>query len=201
MPTTLYLARHGETQWNLDQRLQGHLDSDLTTLGQQQSHQLATTLATIDITLIVSSPLGRAVKTASICQQHIPVNHIVVNELIERDLGEWQGKYVSLLQSLTTYRETLQQVTTLNIINGESALACGERLYHALISIAQDITNSTAQQNVLIIVHGEALRCLLHVLGHQSSNNAFELFKNGAVIKLNFESKPPYLTLCKSQIG
>ena len=59
MKTTLYLARHGETQWNKIQRFQGQLDSELTYIGQQQSDQLAQSLITSSIHLIVSSGLGK----------------------------------------------------------------------------------------------------------------------------------------------
>ena len=53
MKTNLYLARHGETQWNKEQRFQGQLDSELTDVGKQQSAKIAHQLANnnIDLTL------------------------------------------------------------------------------------------------------------------------------------------------------
>ncbi|MCI2284085.1 histidine phosphatase family protein [Colwellia sp. MSW7] len=70
MKTRLYLARHGETLWNRTRRLQGQLDSELTDLGNLQSAQIADELVTKNIQLIISSPLGRAVKSATICQKN-----------------------------------------------------------------------------------------------------------------------------------
>ena len=53
MKTLLYLARHGQTQWNKVQRFQGQLDSALTPAGEQQSAALAEQLMNKDIALIV----------------------------------------------------------------------------------------------------------------------------------------------------
>ena len=54
--TRFFLARHGETQWNKQQKLQGQLDSPLTQNGINQANQLAKSLTSYDIELIVSSP-------------------------------------------------------------------------------------------------------------------------------------------------
>ncbi|MCI2286112.1 histidine phosphatase family protein [Colwellia sp. MSW7] len=70
MTVNLYLARHGQTQWNKIQRYQGRLDSDLTSLGKQQSEKIALQLTHKNIDLIVSSPLGRAAAGAQICRNN-----------------------------------------------------------------------------------------------------------------------------------
>lgn len=191
MKTRIYLVRHGETLWNKTQRLQGQLDSELTSLGKTQSLEVANKLVTKDIDVIISSPLGRALESAYICQEKLQVAHHISANLMERDLGTWQGKEVKKLQILPEYAEMLNQVTSLKINNAESALGCGQRIFNSIKQLA----NERLGQNLLIIFHGEALRCLLFLLGKKETNNAFNLYKNGCLVTLDFQPETPYLTI------
>lgn len=182
MSTNIYLARHGETVWNQTQRLQGHLDSPLTDTGEQQAAALASSVIAKDIHKIISSPLGRAISTAKICQQHLDIPLSVEPQIIERNLGEWQGQQVEQLRVLSDYQEILQQVTTREVTDGESAKACAQRMHEALVAIG----HLHPDMNVLVILHGEALRCFMHQLGNKSTESAFSLFPNGKLIRLAF---------------
>ncbi|XQW85010.1 histidine phosphatase family protein [Thalassotalea piscium] len=192
MQTTLYLARHGQTLWNLQQRFQGQLDSELTELGRQQSHQLAQSLSDKAIDYVISSPLGRAVATANICQQHLKTPTAVETQLSERNLGLWQGREVSTLASEAIYTEVLQQYTDIAPAKGESAQACGQRIYHAIETIAQRAPN----KRILVIFHGEALRCFLLALGQEYSENAYELFSNACVYKFSYQHQDAAFKAC-----
>ena len=191
MSTKIFLARHGETVWNQTKRLQGHLDSPLTTIGEQQAADVASLVAHHNIHHIISSPLGRAVATAKICQQHLNIPVKIASQLIERNLGTWQGQQVSILQSHSDYDEMLQQVTTLTMERGESALACANRIKDALIIIAQ----AHLESNILVILHGEALRCLLHQMGNETTQSAFSLYPNGKVLTLSYCADTIHLSL------
>ncbi len=191
MQTRIYLARHGETLWNKTQRLQGQLDSELTTLGKTQSLDIAARLATKNITVIISSPLGRALESALICQQKLHIDHHISEKLMERNLGTWQGKEVKTLETLPEYGELLKQVTSLTIEDSESALSCGQRIFDTL----KELSNEHIGQNLLIVFHGEALRCLLFLLGKKDTSNAFTLYENGCVVTLDFKPKAPYFTI------
>ena len=180
MKTKIYLARHGETQWNKARRFQGTLDSELTLLGKQQSKKIALQLANKQIDLIVSSSLGRAIASAKICQQKLTAPVASLNGFDERDLGHWQGKNVDDIKSDKNYHEIFHQFTELTPLNGESALKCGERIYQTLELLLQNNQN----KNLLIIFHGEALRCLLAKLGNNSADSAYQLFDNGCVLEL-----------------
>ena len=183
MTTNLYLARHGQTQWNKIQRFQGQLDSELTEIGKQQAKNIAEQLTDQKIDLIISSTLGRALTSAKICQQQLNVPVQSTDDLIERDLGHWQGQQVNDLKANKAYHEILHQFTELRPMNGESALGCGERIAQSLTSIAKNQQN----KNLLIIFHGEALRCFLAKLGHNSNENAYELFDNGCMFHLSYQ--------------
>ena len=62
--TSLVLVRHGETEWNLSGKMQGHQNSDLTPKGIEQAHQTGLALKGLNIEIIYSSDLGRAIQTA-----------------------------------------------------------------------------------------------------------------------------------------
>jgi probable phosphoglycerate mutase len=96
MSVEIYLLRHGETEWNLDGRLQGQLDSPLTDLGRRQAQQLAELLATTfgetDLPVIQASPLGRAQQTANLIRGRFATTlHLVEPRLAEVSFGDWEG--------------------------------------------------------------------------------------------------------------
>jgi 2,3-bisphosphoglycerate-dependent phosphoglycerate mutase len=64
--TRVLLVRHGETEWNSQRRLQGHLDAALTKAGRAQAKQVSNALADVEIDHIWSSDLGRAAHTCAL---------------------------------------------------------------------------------------------------------------------------------------
>jgi probable phosphoglycerate mutase len=95
---TIYIVRHGQTEWNRDGRQQGVLDSPLTPLGIAQARAAGETLrgliGSLDAVRIEASPIGRAWNTARIVAETLGLDPGVVIEeplLAEHDLGEWGG--------------------------------------------------------------------------------------------------------------
>ncbi|MER7248464.1 histidine phosphatase family protein [Kribbella sp. NPDC000426] len=88
---TIYLARHGQTEWNVAGRRQGRLDSPLTDLGLQQAGQNAVLLSDEGIDAAFASPLERAERTASIIGSTLGLGVTVLDELAEIDHGLWSG--------------------------------------------------------------------------------------------------------------
>lgn len=89
---TLYVLRHGQTEWNVATRMQGRLDSPLTEVGRLQADLHGRTLARLGgVEALVASPLGRTRHTAEIVNEHlsVPVRHEA--SLMERDCGLWSG--------------------------------------------------------------------------------------------------------------
>jgi broad specificity phosphatase PhoE len=180
MKTILYLARHGETQWNKIQRFQGQLDSELTVLGKQQSVFIANNLQDKQVSGIFCSPLGRALNTAKLCQKSLNIGVVTDIRLTERNLGPWQGQLLEKISLEPYFDEILHHYTDRSPPNGESAISCGERVYHGVKNIAIKFPD----KSLLIIAHGEALRCFLSKLGQQLKGNAYQLFNNASIITL-----------------
>jgi probable phosphoglycerate mutase len=94
----IYLIRHGETIWNRQGRRQGRGDSPLTATGIRQAEimgrRLSRELIDMSTVQVVSSPLGRAVATASIIAECLGMKgkDVVVEPLlVEHDVGCWEG--------------------------------------------------------------------------------------------------------------
>ncbi len=87
----LILLRHGQTDYNVAGRMQGHLDSVLTAVGHEQAAEAAPVLAALDPDRIVSSDLQRAADTAEVIGAvcGLPVKFDA--RLRETHLGDWQG--------------------------------------------------------------------------------------------------------------
>ena len=60
--TTIYLTRHGQTEWNIEKRLQGHGNSPLTEYGIDRAKELSKRIEELDIDCIYTSPIERAYK-------------------------------------------------------------------------------------------------------------------------------------------
>ncbi|MCY9034539.1 histidine phosphatase family protein, partial [Bacillus inaquosorum] len=88
----LYIARHGQTQWNVEKRMQGWLDSDLTELGLYNARALGKRLKDIELNQVYISPSKRTEETAKniLGSRRLPlVKDYMFKEM---SLGSWEGK-------------------------------------------------------------------------------------------------------------
>jgi probable phosphoglycerate mutase len=95
----VYFVRHGETDWNVERRYQGHSDTPLNDKGRAQAARngaaLKTVLARTNGVAFVSSPLVRATETLEIMREAMGLprrRYALDDRLIEIDLGEWNGR-------------------------------------------------------------------------------------------------------------
>jgi probable phosphoglycerate mutase len=94
----IYLVRHGQTEWNVERRMQGRRESPLTPLGERQAGAMAkllTGLVAADSPSswrLVSSPLGRARQTAAFVAASLGVAVEIDERLAEIAFGEWEGR-------------------------------------------------------------------------------------------------------------
>jgi len=93
-----YFLRHGQTDWNLQGRLQGHTDIPLNETGLAQARAAADMLAHKSIGIIVSSPLVRALKTAAIVSERIDRPIYIDSQLKERSFGAFEGQIIADLK-------------------------------------------------------------------------------------------------------
>jgi broad specificity phosphatase PhoE len=95
----LYLVRHGETEWNRQQRLQGRMDSALTADGRAHARANGALLAREGVEHLLVSPLGRARETADLIQAEFAVTVEYDDRLVERNCGAWEGLTIKEIES------------------------------------------------------------------------------------------------------
>jgi 2,3-bisphosphoglycerate-dependent phosphoglycerate mutase len=86
---TIYIVRHGQTDWNKEGRIQGGTDNPLNATGREQAATLARTLAEVKIDTVYTSAHQRARQTAEVFQGSAPI--VAIDELKERFFGKFEG--------------------------------------------------------------------------------------------------------------
>jgi broad specificity phosphatase PhoE len=154
--TTIYLARHGESDWNAANRFQGHSDRPLTDLGREQARRLADLVAAENVEAIYASPLSRALETARIVAARTGLDVVVDEGLREVDTGSWSG--LSRAEVQERYPEGFQRWITggAGWEDGESYEEMAERVLAAVNRIAAAHPGG----RVLLVSHGGPIRAI-----------------------------------------
>jgi broad specificity phosphatase PhoE len=154
--TKLYLARHGESDWNAENRFQGHTDRPLTERGRRQAERLAAEVADLSLTAIYTSPLRRCAETAEIIARTVKVEPIVDSALQEVDVGSWAGLTRADVEE--RFPEGFRSWVSggNGWTDGETYEDMSERVLTAVGSIA----GVHPGENVLVISHGGPIRAI-----------------------------------------
>lgn len=158
MNTTLILVRHGQTEWNVAGRIQGHGDSPLTALGERQALALAPRLAREPIDHIYSSDLGRASHTARLLMPHRHANIRCHRGLRERAFGVAEGNTYAQIADEHPAMFSREQETDPHYApaGGESRQQHLDRVRATLEALARDHAGS----RLLLVTHGGVLSCV-----------------------------------------
>jgi probable phosphoglycerate mutase len=178
--STIYLARHGETPWNLEGRWQGQTDIPLHDVGRQQARELAERLRGCDIVHVHTSDLSRARETADIVAASLGVGPVIVDaDLRERRFGVFEGR-------TRAECETLGEVWTRFLSDrrcfppgAEAEPDVVARMRRALDRVMARL--AAAGGAGLIVSHGSALRSLLG----QVTSRPIAPVVNGALFRLD----------------
>lgn len=153
--TTLFVVRHGETLWNQQGLLQGHLDSPLSELGVNQANALAEYFSKCDWDLIVSSDLTRAVRTAEIIKGASDKQVLTDNRLRERNLGIVQG--LTVKEFGEKYHE---ESVKFNEGGADYAIPGGESIgqrFKRSITCIKELAERYKGNKIIIVTHGGVL--------------------------------------------
>ena len=149
--TSIYLIRHGETDWNIEGRYQGQADPPLNQRGIEQAEKLCEQLKGEDLELVFTSPLLRAKQTAAILTDQLLIPLKDDPRLMEIHQGEWQTRLRAEIQA--SYQDVFHEWETnpweVTPPGGENLSQVQERVN---ASIA-DITNLHPNQRVGIVTH------------------------------------------------
>ena len=152
---TVYLIRHGQTQWNTEDRFLGLTDMPLSELGIQT----AKTAKAPEAELIFRSPLLRCAQTADIM---FPGREkIIVNDLRECDFGDFEGKSSSQLAHDKAYLSWIGSRCVDPIPGGESVDGFMARCCAAFEATLRSHSDA---KSLAFVVHGGVIMALLHCL-------------------------------------
>jgi len=157
----IILIRHGETAWNAERRLQGHLDIPLNAEGERQARLLAGALAAEPIDLIVSSDLQRARQTAQAVATLRGMPLQIEPGLRERCYGGFEGLLYSEIEQRFPAEFAAWQARDVDAILptgkncGESFRQFYARATTAILGLAQ----AHAGQTIAMVAHGGVLEC------------------------------------------
>jgi broad specificity phosphatase PhoE len=143
---SVYITRHGQTNWNIERRFQGRTDNELNENGIKQAHEVAEKLANEPLDLIICSPLIRAKQTAEIFNEKRGIEIIFDNNLLERDYGELEGCYLKDYDFKNIWSYDNSQICNL----GESVKDLFKRVYDFLDKLKKEYPN----KNILLVAHG-----------------------------------------------
>ena len=174
----LILLRHGQSQWNLENKFTGWVDIDLTAKGEIEATHAGDILQKYPIDIVFTSVLMRAIRTAEIALKQAGIESIPIyrsEKLNERHYGDLQGlnkddigkEYGS--DQLKVWRRSYDIAPP----NGESLKMTQERVlpyFHETI-----IPELQKGKNVLITAHGNSLRALIAELDKMSKEDILEL--------------------------
>ncbi len=181
---TLYLVRHGETDWNVQEIVQGHTDIALNIVGQEQAKLLANELKNIPFSAVYTSDLQRAYKTAEIIILEKKLSIEATNVLRERQFGHFEGKPRKTLQILDKLVEKLsdqERFSSKSFPDVES----DEEMIARVITFLREVAIAHPSKNILVVTHGGILRILLIHLGFMTyAQSQKNIIGNTAYIQL-----------------
>jgi broad specificity phosphatase PhoE len=155
--TTVWLARHGESDWNAAKRFQGRSDRPLTPLGRRQAEALASTLASSSsLSAIYTSPLRRALETAAVVGEQVGLEPVPDDDLREVDVGSWTG--LSRAEVEARYPDAFERWLGggEGWDDGESYAEMSARVLAALVRIS----GSHPGDELLVVSHGGPIRAI-----------------------------------------
>ena len=157
-PTRIIAIRHGETAWNVDTRIQGHLDIPLSANGRWQAERLAEALRDEPIKAIYASDLTRAWETAQYIGQ---VHGLQLNKevgLRERDFGDFEGKTFAEIEMLLPEQSMRWRKRDPDFYpaGGESLVALRARVMEA----AERLAAQHPGEQIALVGHGGVMDVL-----------------------------------------
>ena len=147
----IYLMRHGLTDWNLNNKIQGQKDTELNEIGIQQAKNAKEKFNSYNFDLIICSPLKRTKLTAEIINNDKKIEILYSDALIERGLGDYEGLSTEIEEDLI-YNYNLN----LHDKNIEPVVDLCVRISKLLDYIKMNLYN----KKVLLVTHSGTARAI-----------------------------------------
>lgn len=160
----IYLIRHGQTDWNLEQKIQGNTDIPLNSKGKSDAEVTAKTISRLKIDKIISSDLRRAKETAEIINKHLGNRPLQLDKrLREISFGDLEGICVSDISS--------EVWEIFNYYPEKLKVEKPESVYNRIKNFFDELDDS---EDILIVTHGGVLRMLMYYVKNSEFFDANE---------------------------
>lgn len=195
----IYLYRHGETTWNVEDRIKGQLDdkdTQFTELGMEQIRELSHKLIANDIQVIYCSDYKRTFETAKMANNQLGVSIICQKELHGLNMGHFQGRILNECVEEYELKKSFMDYD-LPVGGGESINQLNARIVNFVLKVCR----STEYSRIAIITHSAAISNLKAYLTHEkyiSLNECILLFQDNQLFVMN--SVPNYTKYNKKEI-
>ncbi|HNS74087.1 MAG TPA: histidine phosphatase family protein [bacterium] len=184
----LIAVRHGETDFNAERRMQGHLDVPLSETGRVQAQAAAARLADESIDKIYSSDLQRALETARIIHDGREIELVTDLRLREFHMGTFQG--MTLSEAREKHGDAWERFF---IHDADFALPGGQSRNQKQVEIAsfmEEVVRSQAGGRMLVVTHGGILIAMLrHVLGIPASHYFRVSIENTGIQRFRYKNE------------
>ena len=159
MTNTIYIVRHGQTEWNLLGKTQGHGNSDLTPKGIEQAELLADSMTKYPIDYIYSSDLGRAYQTAEIIGNKLNIDVEKTESLREMNFGNWEGRIIKdiIEEDPELYKMWRNEPHLAKIPQGETLSQIKERTD----AFIKEINEKYDGKHIVLVTHSLCARIML----------------------------------------
>ena len=157
----IYLVRHGQTDWNMEKRMQGQIDIPLNDNGREQARAVSESISKLKIDKIISSDLKRAKETAEIINEKIGAEISFDSRLREINFGDLEG--VSREEIMPETWAIFE--TTPEKLNAEPIDEVHKRIKGFFDELGK------YDGNVLVVSHGGALRMAMY---YEKNRNGFD---------------------------
>ena len=164
----LYIARHGQTDWNVQHKAQGDSDIPLSEAGREQARKLSGNLKDIKFDAVYASPLKRAAETAQIATNG-EYEIIYDDRLKERSFGDLEGKIIVGWKEATGVDIGDFRLNS-NVCNIEPVRSVLARTKEVLNDVK---SNHGENETILIVTHGQIARGLHHNLTGYDDNTSW----------------------------
>ena len=164
--TRIVAIRHGETAWNVDTRIQGHLDIPLNATGRWQAQRTAGALLEEGISAVYSSDLLRALQTAQALGDALSLPVVTDTRLRERAFGVFEAHTFAEIEARwpAEARRWTQREPDFAPEGGESL----REVYARCIAIVQALADAHAGQTIALVAHGGVMDCLYRAATRQN---------------------------------
>ena len=166
--TRICFVRHGETNWNAERRMQGHIDIPLNANGISQAERLANALIRVkhSFDVIYSSDLERALHTANAVASALSLDVQITPRLRERNVGKLQGLLLSEAPVLLPeiWQRHIARELDHDLGGGESIRTFHQRMQ----DILELFLNEHRGQSVLAVSHGGSLDMIYRIVTQQA---------------------------------